>query len=172
MTFIRAEAWSQIKRYKDCIVGILISLVGVKFLLSIYWPNILVGLLFLFLGTTFLVSFFRKYITSDALQNVGFLEVTERQIIYIHAINGGEISLDALKRISLIVSAEGNFVNSRFWDLEGDNYESLRFPVAVSGVDAFIDSLIFLTKVHYGAIRIALDSQNEENILVWEKITL
>ena len=172
MTFIRAEAWSQIKRYKDCIVGILISLVGVKFLLSIYWPNILVGLLFLFLGTTFLVSFFRKYITSDTIQNVGFLEVTERQIIYIHAINGGVISLDALKRISLIVRAEGNFVNSRFWDLEGDNYESLRFPVAVPGVDAFIDSLIFLTKVNYGAIRIALDSQNEENILVWEKITL
>ena len=105
------------------------------------------------------------------LQNEGFLEVTERQIIYIHSMNGGEISLDALKRISLVVRAEGNFVNSRFWDLEGDGRESLRFPVAVSGIDAFIDSLIFLTKVNYGAIRMALDSQNEENILVWEKIT-
>ena len=117
MTFIRAEAWSQIRRYKDCIVGVLISLMGVKFLLSIYWPNILVGLLFVFLGAAFLVTFFRKYITGDTLQNEGFLEVTERQIIYIHSMNGGEISLDALKRISLVVRAEGNFVNSRFWDL-------------------------------------------------------
>ena len=171
MPFIRAEAWSQIKRYKDLIVGVLILLLGVKFLLSIYWPSILFGLLLLFLGTTFLVSFFRKYITSDILENVGFLEVTERQIIYIHSINGGEISLDGLKRISLIVSAEDNFVKSRFWDLEGDNSENLRFPVAVAGVDAFIESLIFLTKVNYRAIKIALDSQNEENILVWEKIT-
>ena len=170
VSFIRKEALGSIKFYWEGVLGIILVLLGTRLIFSIFWISNLLGCLLIVLGLVILVTFLKKYITSIKQESLGCLSVTERQVFYSHPTRGGLISLDALSAISLVTEVEGPSDFVRLWRLEDDDGSHLSFPINVLGVDKFIDSLIFLPKVNYGSLRVAMVSKENKSILVWKKL--
>ena len=170
MGFIRDEALHAIKFYWEGVLGIAIVLLGIRFIFSIFWINFILGCLLIFLGLVITVNFLKRYITLIKQESLGNLIITERQVFYNHPTLGGVISLDTLIAISLVTEVKGPFDSIRLWRLEGDDGSYLNFPINVFGVDKFIEALIFLPKVNYGSLRVAMASKVNKSILVWEKL--
>ena len=172
MGFIRDEALHAIKFYWEGVLGIAIVLLGIRFIFSIFWINFILGCLLIFLGLVITVNFLKRYITLIKQESLGYLSVTERQVFYNHPTKSGVISLDALSTISLVRESVGSSNFVRLWRLEDDDGCYLYFPVNVLGVDKFIDSLIFLPKVNYSSLRVAMASKENKSILVWKKLKI
>lgn len=170
MAFFREEALNVIKFYREAILGALFLISGLALIFSIFWINTILGLLLILFGVVLLINFSQRYILLSKQENLGHISVTERQIIYDHTANGGFISLDLLKTIFLITNKDESHKIERFWQLEDCEGNFLVFPTNAFGADKFIESLIFLKKVNYGAFRSAMASKKMENIIVWQRL--
>jgi len=167
--FIRPEVTELLRRNIDGIIGCLILLVGIKVLISFTWLGLVLGLVLSLIGFGLIVGAWQKLFLVSVFEGAGLLEVNERQVSYLHIVNGGVISLDFIDRISLITNANTFMVQKRFWCLEQAGIDSLIFPISVKGIETFIGSLAVFSNVDYGIINVALKDKSKKKYVVWQR---
>ena len=113
--FIRPEIKELLRRNIDGIIGCLILLFGIKVLISFTWLGLVLGVVLSVIGFGLILGAWRKFFLVSVFEGAGLLEVNERQVSYLHIVNGGMISLDFVDRISLITNANTFMVQKRFW---------------------------------------------------------
>ncbi len=164
MSFLRPEARAALSRWREAILGAIVTALGAWWFLTvpglIHWAALGLAALGMVLTWTGV----QRARFPDGRGGLGVVQVDERQIIYMAPVGGGFASLDSLSRVDIAPDRAGLPV-WRFFAAEG----VLQIPVNAEGTHALFEALTALPGINMeAAIRIAR-SRPDRPTVIWTR---
>lgn len=101
-------------------------------------------------------------------QDPGLVEITERRLTYLGPVFGGDLSLDALKRVELVVGAKEGSSEARFWSLWEGGGAGLSVPASARGAELLTEALAGLPGIDLASLHRALTTPVPGTYLIWK----
>ncbi|MGR3491383.1 MAG: hypothetical protein ACU0DW_04940 [Shimia sp.] len=164
MSFLRPTAVATLARWRDAILGAALAVLG------LYWisgTGLLpaIGAVALLAGAALGWMGLRRALRPRPADAPGVVEVSERQITYLHPEQGGAIlSIDALQRVEVARHPKGHR-----WHLTDRSGAQLAIPGGARGADQLYDALLALPGMDPGAASTAARPGRPDRTLLWQK---
>ncbi|QDC07827.1 hypothetical protein FHY55_00560 [Oceanicola sp. D3] len=168
MSLIRPEARAHLYRWRECIAGAVIMVVGVWLGLRtsglVWWfaiAMITVG------GLGFYAGMQRALIRPRS-GGQGLIELDEGSLRYLTGAGGAVISLPDVVRIEIETTGEGPMVDDLFW-LWVTPEGTARIPASAAGSEKMVDALAAFPGARYEQVIAASGSTEPRLFIVWQK---
>ncbi len=169
MSFIRPEAATALRRWREVLVGLVVGLVGVWLITNRFGALNLIGWGLAVGGFAMLVAGVRHARFPAGTGGTGIVELDERQLTYFSADIGGAVSLDDLLKVAIRTSDEGPLASDMFWEWTDATGQTLTIPSDAEGSDQIFDALSALSGVDYDAIMKASGDDSPNYFVIWQK---
>ncbi len=165
--FFRPEAKASLWRWREVLVGLAVTLIGLWWiagpggLLAVPgWAFVIGGGALGFVGA-------QRARFRGAGDGPGAVQVDEGQIAYFGPLTGGVIALETLERLSLDARA-----HPAHWRLEAPGQEALMIPVTAAGADALFDAFAKLPGLRTERMLGELRAGHKHAVVIWERTPL
>ena len=163
MNFIRPEAQALLARWREVIVGALITLLG------LYWTSgagILqwVGVVVAIGGAILTFTGLQRARFRTGAGGVGVVSVDESEISYFGPFNGGTMSVRELSMLSLDPRSK-----PPVWVLSQPGQQDLYIPVNAEGTDQLFDAFAALPGIRTDHLLAALNKGADDVVVIWAK---
>ena len=163
MNFIRPEAQTLLARWREAIVGVLITLLG------LYWTSgtgILqwVGVVVAIGGAILTFTGLQRARFRTGAGGVGVVSVDESEISYFGPFNGGTMSVRELSMLSLDPRSK-----PPVWVLSQPGQQDLYIPVNAEGTDQLFDAFAALPGIRTDHLLSALNKGADDVVVIWAK---
>ena len=169
MSFIRPEAATTLKRWREALIGAVVLMFNLQLaattsgvLNAIAWVGVLIG-------AALFVEGVRRARLPDRSGGVGVVDVDERQITYFGPHGGGSISINELARIKVRTTDLGPAASDFFWEFTDREGQRLTIPGDAENASALFDALTVLPGADYEAVIKASGSTTVGEFLVWDR---
>lgn len=163
MNFVRPEAQALLARWREAIVGALITLLG------LYWTSgtgILqwVGVVVAIGGAILTFTGLQRARFRTGAGGVGVVSVDESEISYFGPFNGGTMSVRELSMLSLDPRSK-----PPVWVLSQPGQQDLYIPVNAEGTDQLFDAFAALPGIRTDHLLAALNKGADDVVVIWAK---
>lgn len=164
MELVRPEVKEAVWRFRDTIIGVAVSLLG------LYWAINGVGFMSI-LGTSLAVA--GALLVFAGIQRgrfragsggTGVVHVLEGQVTYYGPVEGGSIVISDLDRVELNPQAKP----SGEWVLYDPSTTPLRIPTDAEGADALFDVFAALDGIKTENMLTMLQAKPDQQVVVWQ----
>ncbi len=164
MSFMRKEALAGVARWREAMVGLAVTGLGLYWFVSIpgllRWPALALALV----GAAVTWSGVQRARFYRGKGGLGLVQVDERQIIYLAPVGGGFASLEALTRVEIAPDRAGFPV----WRFRSPG-EELTIPVNAEDSEKLFEALTALKGVNMEAAIRAAAGKPDKPVLIWSK---
>ncbi len=164
MNFIRPEARENLMRWREAMVGGVITALGLWWAIGslglVKWTGIALALI----GVGLTWSGIQRARFRGGHGGLGVVHVDERQVTYLAPVGGGFASLDALTGVEIGPDRAGLPV----WRFRSVG-EVLVIPVNAEGTDALFEALSALPGVNMQAAIRASGAKPDKPVVIWRK---
>ncbi len=167
MSFIRPEAQASLQKYAEPLIGLGIVLLGIYMIAISRGLIVALGLGLIVLGGAMIFLSLRRIRLRPDHLGLGVVDVTEREISYMAPHDGGMISIDALRSIT-VRTAQGPQADL-YWFLEDTAGTVLTIPNSAAGSEKLLDGLAALPGVDFDAASRARSAATHETIVIWSR---
>ncbi|WP_136439743.1 hypothetical protein [Pacificoceanicola onchidii] len=170
---IRPEAAQALSRFREILIGLAVLLLG------LYWAFFTGGGLLHWIG--YAVAVLGIVLIATGLQRLrfpsgkggpGVVEVTERQITYLAAQDGGTVSIDELSRIDMLNTDDGPLASDVFWVFTETSGARLVIPTDAENSRALFDAVNVLEGVDWAAVTASAADTTPQVRTIWRKSTV
>lgn len=165
MSFVRPEVRAAVHRWREAIVGVLVTLPGlwIAGFGGFFW--IAVGGFIVVAGLALAVNAVRRVRFGRERSAPGVVQAVEGQIAYFAPDDGGGFAaLGELEELRLLRGAEG-----QLWVLVQSDGSELRIPVAAGGAEVLFDAFATLPGIDMQAVVSALDQDGVSDRVLWRR---
>jgi len=164
MSFIRPEARAGMKRWRDAMIGAVVTLLGVFWLLTTLGLLRALSGIIVAIGVALLWSGIQRGRFNHGAGGLGVVSLDERQITYMAPAGGGFASLDALTQVEIGPDMAGFPV----WRFRSPG-EVLTIPTSAEGSEALFDALAVLKDIDLQAAIRASSGKPKTPVVIWQK---
>lgn len=174
MTLIRPEIRFALRRWRDVLIGFLVTAIGARWVFGLsggvlHWLGYGVFLLGLCLCV---LGYRRARLLKDGA-GLGVVDVTERQITYLAPDSGGVLAIDDLTHIWIAPDPRAPFDGAQnatpSWVLQAHTGQ-ISIPADASGAEQLVDALSVLPGIDMGKAAQTMSSPAGPKILIWQKV--
>jgi hypothetical protein len=163
MSFIRPEARAAIWRWREIIIGIAVTTLGLSWVLGpgglIGW----VGWIVIAAGLALIMVGMQRARFRSGSGGPGVVQVDEGQIVYFGPLTGGAVAISDLSRLCLDPT-----LKPAHWVLEQPGQPSLSIPVNAAGAETLFDVFATLPGLRTEAMLVALSSKAAHPVVIWQ----
>lgn len=164
MTFFRPEAVAAIQRWRECLIGLMIALIGVWFISGPGFLLAVPGYGFLAGGAALIWLGIQRGRFRGADDGAGAVQVVEGQVTYFGPLTGGTVSLREMDSLTL----EGAMFPAH-WKLTQEGQAPLLIPVNAAGVDALFDAFASLPGIKTERMLASLRANPHQSTVIWRR---
>lgn len=163
MSFIRPEAQLVLARWREAILGVLVTMLG------LYWtsiPGLLqwVGVAVALAGALLAFTGLQRARFRTGAGGAGVVSVDESEISYFGPFNGGSMSVRELSMLSLDPRSK-----PPVWVLSQPGQADLYIPVNAEGSDLLFDAFAALPGIRTDHLLAALNNGADDVVVIWAK---
>lgn len=164
MTFFRPEAIAAIMRWRECLIGAVIALLGLWFISGPGFLLAIPGYAFIVGGAAFVWIGVQRGRFRGPDGGAGAVQVDEGQVTYFGPLTGGTVSLREMDRLTL----EGAMFPAH-WKLTQDRQPPLLIPVNAAGAEALFDAFASLPGIKTERMLAALRTNPHQSTVIWSR---
>ncbi|WP_323784792.1 hypothetical protein [Thalassovita sp.] len=163
MSFLRPEAATQLRRWREALVALALSLLGLYWALTSFGLLQWLGYFITALGALWVFLAVRRARFRVGMGGAGIVEVDEGRISYFGPLVGGSLAVPGLVAVRLIRRDDGGLA----WFLLAQDTTPLNIPVNADGAEALYDVFATLPGLNMQALLKALKHPPSEDVLIW-----
>lgn len=163
MSFMRPEAAEGLRRWREVLIAVLMTALGLHWLLTSFGIFKALGALITILGVVWIVLSVRRARFDRGGGGAGVVTVDEGRVAYFGPETGGTLAIAGLVSIRMVVNDDG----SKNWYLLAQDTTPLDIPVNAEGADALFDVFSNLPGLDMKVVQAALDQPLAEDVLLW-----
>lgn len=168
MSFLRPEAVAALRRWREVILAVAITILGAWIAVQGGYLLPVLGLLVAGLGAGLGILGLRRMRFSRSVTDPGIVQVVEGQITYfgppVRGYEGGFAGLSALSEIALMTHA-----GTRAWRLSQPGQPALYVPTAAAGAEALFDAFAGLPGLDSAQLLDAIEGPVDLPRIVWRR---
>lgn len=168
MDFLRPESKTQIWRWREVLLGLLIILWGLWLVIVSIGLIAWLGWLLLAVGTVWLFAGVQRARFRVGHGGAGVVQVDEREVIYFGPLEGGSVSIEALTSVELIPAKSG----AHRWLLTEPGRNPLSIPIDADQVDDLFDAFAVLEGFEMQHMLAMLNAPPAHGVVIWQKRTI
>ena len=164
MTFFRPEAQAELWRWRECLVGLVITALGLWLVLG---PGLLLavpGYALILGGAAGIWLGVQRARFRGADGGAGAVQVDEGQITYFGPLTGGTVALREMDRLSL-----ERAMFPAHWRLDQPGQQPLLIPVNAAGSDALFDAFASLPGLKTERMLTELHATRHQAVVIWRR---
>lgn len=169
MSLIRPEARAALWRWREVLIGALITALGANWAFGSFGVMGWLGWLVLAVGLALLVAGLQRARVKPRRGGPGVIELDEGQLAYLHPENGAIVALPAVIRIEIETTGAGPFEDDLFWRFFQNNGYSARIPASAVGSERLFDALAGFPGADYRQVIAASGSTERHVFVIWQK---
>lgn len=163
MSFIRPEVQAALTRWRETLIGVVITLLG------LYWTSATgilqwVGVVVAVAGAVLIFTALQRARFRTGAGGVGVVTVDESEISYFGPFNGGTMSVRELSMLSLDPRSK-----PPVWVLSQSGQPDLYIPVNAEGTDLLFDAFAALPGIRTDHLLSALNKGADDVVVIWAK---
>ncbi|MEE9387382.1 MAG: hypothetical protein V3U96_02125 [Paracoccaceae bacterium] len=163
MAFIRPEVLEAISRFRDAIIGVAVSLVGLYLALGNIGALSILGTSLAIAGALLVFAGIQRGRFRSGAGGSGMVLVDEGQVTYYGPHEGGSVVIADLASVVLDQASEP----ASQWVLREQGAVQLRIPTDAEGADALFDVFSSLDGMHTGEMLAALENTRAQVVEIW-----
>lgn len=167
MSLIRPEARAAIWRWREVLLGALVTALGANWAFTGLGLLKWLGWVVLALGLALLSAALQRARVRPRSGGVGVVELDEAQLSYLMPQGGVLVPLALVKKIE-IETARGGEMIWIFTDGEGKH---AHIPAAAVGAERLLDALSHFPGARYGQVVAASAAKEKNRFVIWQKET-
>lgn len=164
MGFVRPEVVREIKRFRDAIAGVGVSVLGLYWAIANIGFMSIVGSSLVVAGALLVFAGIQRGRFRSGSGGAGIVHVDEGQVTYFGPQEGGSIVISDLKMVELFPSNFG----AAEWVLYDPGTEPLHIPTNAEGAEALFDVFSNLDGIQTEKMLAALKSRRKKQVVVWQ----
>lgn len=166
MSLIRPEARDAILRWREVIIGAAVTATGVNWAFGGFGLMRWIGAVVLIIGLGFLVAGVQRARVRPRSGGAGVIELTERQLTFLHPEEGAIVALSLVTRIEIITTGNGSG-DDMFWLFHQGDAPAIKIPASAVGAENLLDALSSFTGADYQKVIEASGSARAGRFLIW-----
>ena len=164
MSFIRPEAVTALRRWRETLVGLAILALALLWLFGRPGLLQLLGYPMLVIAGALIWMGYQRARFRLGAGGTGAVQVDEGQITYYGPLTGGAIALADLDRLTL-----DRGLKPAHWRLDAQSSSSLLIPVNAEGADTLFDAFARLPGLRTERMLSELTQGRDQAVVIWEK---
>lgn len=165
MDFIRPELRSRIWRYRDALIGVVVSAFGLGWAISSIGFMSILGTSVTIAGALLVFAGIQRARFRLDQDGAGVVSIDEGQVTYFGPHAGGTVHVDELIQVDL--APPGKAQNEGAWLLLSNDTESLTIPVNATGADKLFDVFAKLNGIKTSYMLDRLAERSDEQVVIW-----
>jgi hypothetical protein len=167
--FIRPEIRFVVWRYRDALIGAIVSVFGIGWAMSSVGFMVILGLSVSIAGALLMFAGIQRGRFQRGHDGVGVVSVDEGQVTYFGPFQGGTLHVDELVQIDLDPGAEGGDPDSASWLLLSRASGPLRIPLNASGSEKLFDVFTKLKGIRIGNLVEQVQQMPAQQVVIWRR---
>ena len=167
MEFIRPEIRFAAWRYRDALIGGIVSIFGIGWAQSSVGFMSMLGYAVTVAGALLIFAGIQRGRFRTHGGGTGMVSVDEGQVTYFGPDEGGTVHVDDLIQVDLAPPDPDEDEKHASWLLLSDAPEPLRIPVDAVGTDALFDVFAKLKGIHTGRMLDWLAKRPPQQVVIW-----
>lgn len=163
MQIIRPEVREAIWRFRDAIIGIAISMLGLYWAINGVGFMVILGTSMALAGALLVFAGIQRGRFRGGTGGKGVVHVLEGQVTYYGPIEGGSVVISDLDRVELDPSAKP----AAEWILHDPSTTPLRIPTDAEGADSLFDVFAGLDGIQTENMLAMLQKKPDQQVVVW-----
>lgn len=164
MSFIRPEARAALWKWREILVAIAVSLVGLSWVIGPGGLLAWLGWVLLAAGAALTVVGFQRLRFRAGSGGPGVVVVDEGQISYLGPLTGGVVAVTELEQLTLDPTAK-----PPHWVLIQPGQPALHIPVNAKGAEALFDVFAALPGLRTESMLAELGGRAVHPVVIWER---
>ena len=170
MGFLRPEIRHMLWRYRDALIGAVVSFFGINWALSSVGFMSLLGTFVSVAGALLLFAGIQRGRFATGGHGRGIVTIDEGQVTFFGPIDGGTVHVDDLAQVDLAPADEGG--EAEWLLLSGHEGEPLRIPVNAVGADKLFDVFSKLDGIRTSRMLAQVNHTPEKQVVIWRSSRL
>ncbi|KPP84028.1 MAG: hypothetical protein HLUCCA08_00805 [Rhodobacteraceae bacterium HLUCCA08] len=159
---IRPELRTQLHRWREALIGIGISGLGLWLVLRGHGLVVWLGGVVILLGGALALAGLQMGRFRGSGEGPGVVTIDERRVAYFGPLSGGVADLDLLARLELLPDGPA-------WRLTAENGEMLDIPTDARGAERLLDVFAALPGLRIERLLSALNAPGDTSTLLWRR---
>lgn len=168
MSLVRPEAQAVLYRWRECIAGVCVAVLGVFFGLNssglVWWLAVALTAL----GCLAFFTGLQRARIRPRLGGRGVIELDEGALRYLTGEGGVIVSLPEVVRVEIETTGDGPKEDDLFW-LWVTPEGTARIPASATGSEKMVDALAAFSGARYEQVIAASGSTEPRLFIVWQK---
>ncbi len=169
MNFIRPEVRAALWRWREVLLGAVITALGANWAFGSFGVMGWLGWVVLVVGLSLLIAGLQRARVRPRSGGPGVVELDEGQLSYLHPENGAIVTLPAVIRIEIETTGAGPVEDDLFWRFFQNNGYRARIPASAVGGERLFDSLAGFPGADYQKVIEASGSTEPHVFVIWQK---
>jgi hypothetical protein len=168
--FIRPEVRFVVWRYRDALIGAIVSIFGIGWAMSSVGFIVILGLSVSVAGALLMFAGIQRGRFQRGHDGVGVVSVDEGQVTYFGPFQGGTLHVDDLVQIDLDPGAEaGGTDETPSWLLLSRASGPLRIPLDATGSEKLFDVFTKLKGIRIGNVVEQVQQMPSHQVVIWRR---
>ncbi len=164
MAFFRPEIRQAVERFRDAIIGVGISLLGIYWALAASGFMAIVGTSLAVAGALLVFAGIQRGRFRSGSEGPGVVRVDEGQVTYYGPFEGGSLIIDELEKVRFDATTRPRGE----WILKNRQGIELRIPVDAEGAETLFDVFTSLEGLQTEKMLSAINDRQARQVVIWQ----
>ncbi len=164
MTFVRPELREAISRFRDAIIGVAVSLLGIYWAINSFGFMAILGTSLAVAGALLVFAGIQRGRFRTGHDGVGVVDVDEGQVTYFGPLGGGSVVIENLLKVEYDSTARP----VAQWILHDPVNGPLYIPTNAQGAEALFDVFASLSGMQTERMLAALKTRRRKQVVIWQ----
>ncbi len=164
MAFLRPEVSEAISRFRDAIIGVGISLLGVYLAIGGTGITSIIGTSLALAGALLVFAGIQRGRFRSGGGGAGIVHVDEGQVTYYGPLEGGSVVIEQIARVEYDTTA----MPAPEWVLHDVQGNELRIPSNAEGAGVLFDVFATLSGMQTERMLASISSPEKRQVLIWQ----
>jgi len=164
MAFVRPEVKQGFSRFRDALIGVAVSLVGLFLAIASVGFMSIVGTSLAVAGALLVFAGIQRGRFRTSAGGAGVVLVDEGQVTYFGPLEGGSVVISDLDKVELLPKSR----KISEWVLYDPGTDPLHIPTNAEGAEALFDVFSGLEGLQVEKMLAALEARRKKQVVIWQ----